>query len=276
MVKWGDRDLIRQTPELNSDAVVVIPIYKQQPYTTEKNSLRQCAKVLGEKYDITIVCPDGLDLTPYISDIETDIKVRRIDPSFFKSQRAYSDLCETTEFYKMFELYNYMLIYQLDAWIFEDRLEYFTSMGYDYIGGPHLIGFYSQEGICGNGGFSLRKISKFIEVCSVTNFAPFILLEDRVFCENLKKHFNLAPVSVCREFSFHENPAKCLTLNNGKYPMGCHNIFRTKQFWKGMIDYGEDEPMQNITVGRRGAFVLRNTGGRQNIIMKKYYNNRRL
>ena len=32
--------------------------------------------------------------------------------------------------------YQYMLIYQLDAFVFEDKLDYFCELGYDYIGIP--------------------------------------------------------------------------------------------------------------------------------------------
>jgi len=39
-------------------------------------------------------------------------------------------------FYDAFKAFDYILIYQLDAFVFRDELEYFCSLGYDYIGAP--------------------------------------------------------------------------------------------------------------------------------------------
>lgn len=40
------------------------------------------------------------------------------------------------DFYRRFGKYKYMLIYQLDAFVFSDKLLDFCEMGYDYIGAP--------------------------------------------------------------------------------------------------------------------------------------------
>lgn len=57
----------------------------------------------------------------------------------------------SAEFYDRFAAYEYVLIYQLDAFVFADRLAEFCQMGYDYIGAPvrrltplwHAIGLAS-------------------------------------------------------------------------------------------------------------------------------------
>jgi hypothetical protein len=76
-------------------------------------------------------------------------------------------------FYKQFAEYVYILIYQLDAYVFSDQLEFWCGKQYDYIGAPWLdegeIGeppvFRPISG--GNGGLSLRRVEKFIASCSV-------------------------------------------------------------------------------------------------------------
>ncbi len=74
-------------------------------------------------------------------------------------------------FYESFRTYDYILIYQLDAVVFSDRLMEFASLGFDYIGAPlrnsrigwltHKKGGYEH---CGNGGLSLRNIASSLEV----------------------------------------------------------------------------------------------------------------
>ena len=129
-----------------------------------------------------------------------------------------------------------MIIYQLDAWIFEDKLDYFMDMGYDYIGAIHLVGFKNREGENGNGGFSLRKVKTFTDVCKKTDFSPYRALEDCVFTQALKHLFNLAPLKVCRQFSFQDTPSIFFKQNGNKLPMGCHAFRKFNwQFWKKYI-----------------------------------------
>jgi hypothetical protein len=73
-------------------------------------------------------------------------------------------------FYEVFRQYEYMLIYQLDCWVFRDELEMWCDKGYDYIGAPFFVKWFVDRGIyVGNGGFSLRKISNIIEYLKRNN-----------------------------------------------------------------------------------------------------------
>jgi hypothetical protein len=64
--------------------------------------------------------------------------------------------------YKCFASYDYILIYQLDAWVFKDDLEKWCAKEFTYIGAP----FFNDRGeifpFPGNGGFSLRHVASFI------------------------------------------------------------------------------------------------------------------
>ena len=69
--------------------------------------------------------------------------------------------------YNQFSHYDYMLLYQLDAFAFSNRLLEFCKMGYDYIGAP--VERYAKDWKAvgcniGNGGFSLRKIASMIRI----------------------------------------------------------------------------------------------------------------
>lgn len=250
-INWVDRKVEHHGKNVdNKKCVIVIPAYKQEPNFFETESLKQVVKVLGDKYELVLVCPMTLDVNKYNSIADYEFSVLRCNNAFFKSQRSYSDMCEAWQFYDAFSEYEFMVIYQLDAWIFEDRLEYFIQRGYDYIGAPHLIGFAGHEkyGENGNGGFCLRRIKPFIEVCKKTDFSRFNNLEDCAFTQQLKPNFKLAPIELCREFSFQEIPHIQYQRNGNKLPMGCHAFRKfNEKFWKQYItaydniDYKEEE-----------------------------------
>ena len=234
----------------NKKCVVVIPAYKQELSVFEKESLKQVAKILGSKYELVLVCPKTLNVSVYNDIASYEFSVLRCNNNFFRSQRSYSDMCEAWQFYDSFSEYEFMVIYQLDAWIFEDRLEYFIEKDYDYIGGPHLIGYagHSKDGENGNGGFCLRKIKPFLDVSKKTDFSRYKGLEDCVFTIELRNNFKLAPIELCREFSFQEMPHIQYKKNGNKLPMGCHAFRKfNERFWKQYItayeniDYKEED-----------------------------------
>lgn len=149
--------------------IIVIPVYKKEMTNNELISFIRCFDVLS-KYDICLVAPYNLDISNYCSIFEEKKKkvlLEYFDSSFFISIDSYNRLMLSLEFYKRFVLYDYILIYQLDAYVFDDQLEYWMNKKYDYIGAPFFTDTESiDQQICGNGGFSLRKVESFISVLS--------------------------------------------------------------------------------------------------------------
>lgn len=147
--------------------VIVIPVYKAQPNEDEVVNLRQCLRVLN-KHDICLVCPKELDKTAYdniFSEEGKSYAPEFFDKEYFCSVKGYNQLMLTREFYLRFVEWDYMLIYQLDAYVFEDRLEEWCEKGYDYVGAPWCtLKRRIDWNNSGNGGFSLRKISSFIRL----------------------------------------------------------------------------------------------------------------
>ncbi len=161
--------------------IVSIPVYKTTPDETELISLLQCLKILS-KHTIAIVSPEGLDLSFYkkiFDSFQKEMIVKNFHLDFFKNINSYNRLMLNREFYEQFLNYEYMLIHQLDAYVFHDKLTYWCEQGFDYIGAPfslkndELLG-ESKFTIVGNGGFSLRKISAFLRILSTkgTIFSP--------------------------------------------------------------------------------------------------------
>lgn len=155
-------------------AAIVIPIYKKELLENEALSLLQCFNIL-RNYPIVFVGPKSLDTAVY-EDLckknSINFKIERFQDKFFKGLVEYGRLLLNISFYKRFQNFDYMLLYQLDAWVFEDKLEYWCNQGYDYIGAPWFEGYGDPKPNAkmlteaGNGGLSLRKIQSTIKVLS--------------------------------------------------------------------------------------------------------------
>ena len=185
-----------------SKAVVVIPVYKPELSAYEKIALTQCQAVLSG-YDIVVVKPESLDLNFKLD--HTGFSTQSFADHYFEDIHGYNRLMLSAGFYNSFSKYEYMLIHQLDAFVFSDQLEYWCSQGYDYIGAPwfaekdpsnifdELISWVKNylyvrynvkykdgmpkigkqlAGRVGNGGFSLRKIAVLMKYCEA--YKPLI------------------------------------------------------------------------------------------------------
>lgn len=117
-------------------ASVVIPYYRTELSPAERVSLDRCMQVLG-KHPIVLVAPESLDLTT-ITDVYPRLNVETFPAGYFTSVKAYNRLLLSPEFYARFARYEYMLIHQLDAFVFSDQLLDWCRRGYDYVGAPWL------------------------------------------------------------------------------------------------------------------------------------------
>lgn len=90
-------------------------------------------KVL-QHYPIIFVAPDSLHADYFTSEDQ----IERFDDAYFKSPKTYNKLLINPLFYERFVAYEFMLIHQLDAYVFKDELEKWCNKGYDYIGAPKL------------------------------------------------------------------------------------------------------------------------------------------
>jgi hypothetical protein len=158
---------------------IVIPVYKSFDKLSgdEVISWQQCLEVLAA-HPICLVGPVTLDTAGYKVALEAkNIKYHfeLFAPKSFANITGYNQLMISKEFYERFASYDYMLTYQLDAFIFKDELAQWCSLGYSYIGAPWFEG-YEPNGKgnalwkVGNGGFTLRKISSCLRV--LNTFSP--------------------------------------------------------------------------------------------------------
>lgn len=129
----------------------------------------QIIKVL-KNYDICIVTHECLNISFYEKIFDSHnlfCKYVFFDKKFFLDISTYSSLLLSPIFYKSFKKYEYILIYQLDAYVFSNQLQYWCNKKYDYIGAPWFGRDTDNLGKMtnvGNGGFSLRRTCKAIKI----------------------------------------------------------------------------------------------------------------
>ena len=207
-----------------SSVAVVIPIYKEEIDELEKISLTQCRKVL-KNYPLVFVAPEGKNFS-YIAPGDM---VVQFHPQYFQNGRTYSQLLMSPFFYEPFLVFDYMLIYQLDAFVFYDALEEFCRLGYDYIGAAWPISWGKSTADktlrVGNGGFCLRKIAACYKLLTNPPLSTNNISEDAFFAlcgANKKNDFKVAPVEVADIFSMEHYPDRCLKRLGYELPFGCH------------------------------------------------------
>lgn len=251
-------------------AIIVIPIYKQKLTQREVASITQCFKILG-KHKISFIAPKDLDLTFYEELINQKVIAERFDNHYFEDISSYNNLMLSKDFYERFLEYEFMLIYQPDCYVFRDELDFWCQQGYDYIGAPWLFeeyyklpilrrkliylnnkyNFYhnpeklTREDIylkVGNGGFSLRRVKKFIKSLDnqyielfKSNDNASVYNED-VFWSVIAKDIKKPTLEIGSRFSLDPGARRGLAINYNQLPFGCHAWDRDINFWKQFIN----------------------------------------
>jgi len=152
---------------MSDKVVILIFAHKPMPEWYEATSLEQCFRVLG-RHPIRMVCPIGLDVSAYRR-IAPALKVDFIPPHSLASLRAYNRLKILPWLYRRYADYEFILTYELDAFVFRDELLDWCEQGWDYIGAPWFEGYaYARPDAApigaGNAGFSLRRVSTMLRV----------------------------------------------------------------------------------------------------------------
>lgn len=140
---------------------VVIPVHKPMPSEEEVLALRACKQHLGE-YSRYLLFPVGMDARAYLS-VDPRLKLKPVDAGWQSSIEKYNKMKLSESFYKLFAEYQYMLTYELDAYIFHSDLSGANAFKFDYIGAPFFEGYWqakpNAQFIKGcNSGFSVRNI----------------------------------------------------------------------------------------------------------------------
>ena len=237
---------------------IIIPIYNETPNPIEKLSLTRLNNLIGElNYDVYFVTYKGLNIDEYLK-LYPNAKISYFDKYFFQNTETYSQLCLNYDFYNTYNEYDYMFIYQTDCYLVNDNFYEFTALDYDYIGAPifstdcgwptikKVNGEEVYQPVIGNGGFSMRKISTFIEITdpngefrqtlNVTDEQiKQILFEDLFICVTLPKTYDIriAPLKVGLSFAWDMSVDVIYNLwGYHKLPMCIHAWDKNIRFWQ--------------------------------------------
>jgi hypothetical protein len=146
---------------------------------------------------------------------------------------SYNKLLKSIEFWTILKNYNceHSLIFQTDTLLLKDNLDDFLE--YDYIGAPWnpSLSLTKRKNVyVGNGGLSLRKVSKMIEYIQSNNSKILSNQnEDIFFSLNYNKILNIAPIVIAKKFS-----AETLIDKEGM-PLGLHKPY-LQYFPKGKLE----------------------------------------
>lgn len=200
----GFGDLAGEQPEATrATAIIGIPVYKPALTALEAFSLARCATVLGH-HPTTFIGPHSLDFTAYRGAVQ-DAAITTFDDRYFRSLESYSEMLLVPEFYEAFSAYDCLLIYQLDAFVFQDRLAAWCAEPYDYIGAPWLSRDGRFVGV-GNGGFSLRRVA----ACFAVLRTPARLTPDQLWSHVRRTN----PNPLVRALKYHSKLLAHLNLRN--------------------------------------------------------------
>lgn len=257
--------------ETKNKVAVLVPLYRSVLDPYEKISLAQCIKILN-CYDVIFVSPEGLDASGIKAEFGVT-KVEWFDRENFRSTKTYNHLLLSREFYQKFLGYEFVLIYQLDAFVFEDHLMDWCEQGQDYIGAP-WIGeewpetvmpvakkplwtrfflfkrlFFKKDNSVGNGGLSLRKVSSALKALGLLGgYASNWQWNEDVFWSiyvpNVLPFFKVPDKKTAARFSLEQNPREGLEWNGGVLPFGCHAWEKWDiDFWRPHIE-GRGYPLE--------------------------------
>jgi len=253
---------------------VTIPIYKTAIEGAELISLTQCIKVLGN-YPIVFFAPKSLDTSFYENFCANKIlfTVERFDDDYFENIAGYNRLMLTVDFYNRFKPFKYILIYQLDAFVFRDDLTYWCQQNYAYLAAPiveicckkqtdsgmktlenyrKLLDLLNRLGFkrvgykpIVNGGLSLRRVASFMGLLTMLHkkaelWKKYTYNEDGFFSYWFNVFFfiwRMPAVSEALKFSWELHPRECFALNYEKLPFGCHAFEKYDfDFWQPFME----------------------------------------
>ena len=244
---------------------IIIPIYQNELSENDFISFEQCYKIHSQ-HPIIIIKPEGLDLS-CIHNKYPGIEEESFLPEYFNGIDGYNRLMLSPEFYQRFLDTEYILIHQLDVFIFRDELNEWCNKGYDYIGAPWILRPIYQKfpiNLCravkglyldllslpnrqkinfkvGNGGLSLRRTETFFFIAKNdrSTIEHYLAMKNKAHCYNedvywaieskrTLPNFSVPDYKEALMFAFDKYPELCYKMNGNKLPYGCHSWTKKK------------------------------------------------
>lgn len=249
---------------MKDKVAIIIPVWRSNLSEYEEISLRQCLSTL-HRYKVILATYAELDIKAY-SGICAELQVAyarvNFDPGYFCNISGYNRLLKSKRFYHTFRGYEYILIHQLDCFVFRDELTIWCEEDYSYIGAPWLEDYAKSTfdspvvGV-GNGGLSLRNVQDHLKVLSSfksidrpgdvimrevsrkrKHLFPFLfdLFYKLIFCNNTFFLFNRGVFHEDVFWSVHANRFPWYTIPDWKTAAGFSVEAQPQKFIKSTQD----------------------------------------
>ncbi len=159
--------------EANS-VCVIVPVYRNHMPELEEVSFKRLLEVFHSRQIILISPPTVEAYAKELALPHDNVSVEILPQSDFGSAVRYTRLLMSPGFYNRFARYDYLLMCQLDVYVFKDDLDYWMGRGEDYFGAPVFEGYtkptFELKKRGSNGGVSLRKTQSCLRALSEINF----------------------------------------------------------------------------------------------------------
>jgi glycosyltransferase involved in cell wall biosynthesis len=191
---------------MRGSCVVVVPVYTLELSLSEKAALRNGMKKLRD-YDFFFLHKQSIQVADIFESLSLtpsqalSCRSGAVEDDWLCSTRSYSALLFQGWFYRLFEQWEYLLIFQQDAWVFGtgQDLAHWIDKGYTYVGAPWTghLGLDTPDVGVGNGGFSLRHVGAMIHICESfkASHAPVFRGVELADQMTLFRDYDLIPVS---------------------------------------------------------------------------------
>ena len=203
--------------QFNNESKNVAVLLESRIFDNTEFILRQFSRFLPEDFAMWIYVTQNV----YDQYVELGNKLNNgiriiLLPEEFKltSIDDYNNIMLNISFWNLLIQFERVLIFQMDTMIYRNGIEQFYK--YDYIGAPWDPKFKICETNVGNGGLSLRTVTKMIEICDKYKETEQIW-EDIYFIKYLKG-MGVPDIETAKRFSMED-----VYYPN---PLGVHNPIR--------------------------------------------------
>jgi len=199
---------------LNKKKIAIcIPVHKDKLTIAEINNIRITSKT-NQQIPKFFILPRSIKVDFYKKTFP-NVKIVFFNDKYFSSEMSYNRFLLKKDLYGAFKNYSFLTICQPDAVLIKDISK--INLRYlDYIGAPwkklyklDIFGIYGLNFISkffcnsfkktlliGNGGLSIRRVSKFLEVTQSIKFLNFVKVGEDIFFSFFFKKYNIKKPSL--------------------------------------------------------------------------------
>lgn len=252
----------------------VVPIYKKEITKCERLSLETLSDNCAEDITIHFICPESFT----IDDIEEwrqclgdrEVVCTQLEDYWFENVDRYSELMLSEDLWcNVLDDYDYVCIFQTDCLAFggySQTLKRLASEGWDYVGSPIIsnTSMWKTSPTCGNGGLSLRKVKKMIEIAQNKTILDDLRKDDRYnkyedlcICEGYasKRFIDKPSWKEAMEFAFDMNPDTLYNIKKSLPSAGCHAFGKNIPFWKEHLPDIIDDDIYEEAYSKHKIFI---------------------